>query len=261
MLFSASDFTQNGRFSPKKIDEFLEIVDFPKNRLNSTPLAAQIQPETVDIATDASDSCSEGETGQALASEKRRVRTTTDSSDSQYAPFDYLEVTQECDMNGGDDANYESMSESNISIEDIEVKAEIEAMIESDLQREHGNDDDKKVIHFDEVLLDEPICIMHDSDDPDDPDERSAHSVNGRNVDSPASLYSTVSSRQYDGYPACAEFLNPGGYRHDFDVSVQIAIERPESPLNLTVDGFELEVCEYCADIFTARRQVSTSYG
>lgn len=188
-------------------------------------------------------------------------REVTDEDESNYVYMDspamndsddeFANVKMEPNGNDDDDDDYEingddidSMSGSHISTEEMDVKAEIEAMIESDLASEQCGTD--KINEIDEVYLEEIDF---------DIDESEHDGAIDRNVDSPAS-FSTYSSRRTEYRTIdVPEFLNSGSYRADFDVTTDMT-SRPESPLNLVNAQYELQICDFCADFFPSRKMV-----
>lgn len=186
-----------------------------------------------------------------------------DSSDDLYRRIkNKIKDVDEDYVNNGDDGNdsdsvdehndVDSVNESHMSTEEMDVKAEIDAMIESDLASEQCTTDE--IGESIEIYLEE---IDYDIDDIEYNNESIGTS---RSVDSPAS-FSTISSRRQEARTLdVPEFINVGSYRADFDVA--FVPPRPDSPLNLVNEQFEVQLCDFCADIFASRKMVrSCSFG
>lgn len=162
------------------------------------------------------------------------VKIETNTNDDQ----DYQ--VNDDDVNSDDVA---SVDESYISTEEIDVKAEIDAMIESDLALEQL--DTSKIGEFNEVFLEAIDFDIVESEPGDSIGRRTS-------VDSPAS-FSTISSRRARTLDV-PEFLNTGSYRADFDVDA--FPPRPESPPNVVNEQLELQICDFCAAMFISRKMV-----
>lgn len=148
---------------------------------------------------------------------------------------DYISMSEES-------MNDDGMSEmSCISTEDIKPNINLDVSNEADAE---GTDYEFEVPEFDEALIEEFYGYS------DEEEQTPLHCQMVVSVDSPDS-----------GYPSNRldpEFISFGSYIEDFDFAREFAKPSPlESPaLKAESNTLELEICEFCANIFTSRREI-----
>lgn len=140
--------------------------------------------------------------------------------------------------------DYVSMSEQSMNDDEMSeascISAEdIKPNIDLDLPNETDSID--RVPEFDEALIEE---FFGYSDD----DEQTE--LDCQMIDSPGSGYAL---QQMD-----PEFISFGSYIEDFNFAEEFAkTPRLESPsISIESKSLELEICEFCANIFTSRREI-----